>query len=180
MSDPAPRQPAWLDGLAPGGAVLHASPVATTDGLYFMGIAAFGALFVLLTVLRNGNLLIAAVFGAAALWVGATGLKTLRQGLGGLPVLAYDAAGLYLPGTGCIRWTDISRFRPYQARRSIAIALDLDPARVARLSLPARLRARVGRGDLTIGGRILPVSIKSLLDAINPHYRAATGRRILD
>jgi hypothetical protein len=180
MPDPTRRQPAWLDGLAPGGEVLRATSRGTTDGLYFMGIAAFGALFVILTLLRNGNLLIAAVFGAAALWIGATGLKSLRQGLGGLPVLAYDSAGLYVPGTGCIRWADIRRIRLSQVRRSIRIALDLEPSRRARLSLSARLRAVIGQGDVTIAGGILPVSIKNLLDAIDPYYHAGTGRHVSD
>jgi len=178
MPDPAPRQPAWLDGLAPGGEVLRAASFGTTNGLYFVGIAAFGALFVILTLLRNGNPLIAAVVGAAALWIGAIGLRSLRQGLGGLPVLAYDSAGLYVPGTGCIRWADIRRIRLYQSWTSITIALDLEPSRRARLSLPARLRARIVRGDVTIAGGSLPVSIKSLLDAIDPYYHAATRRHV--
>jgi hypothetical protein len=180
MPDPTRRQPAWLDGLAPGGEVLRATSRGTTDGLYFMGIAAFGALFVILTLLRNGNLLIAAVSGAAALWIGATGLKSLRQSLSGLPVLAYDSAGLYVPGTGCIRWADIRRIRLSQVRRSIRIALDLEPSRRARLSLSARLRAVIGQGDVTIAGGILPVSIKNVLDAIDPYYHAVTGRHVSD
>jgi hypothetical protein len=180
MPDPARRQPAWLDGLAPDGVVLRATSLGTARGLYFMGIAAFGALFVILTLLRNGNLLIAAVFGAAALWIGATGLKMLRQGLGGLPILAYDSAGLYVPGPGCIRWADIRRIRLHQVRRSFTIALDLEQPRRARLSLPARLRAEIGHGDVSIAGGTLPVSIKNLLDAIDPYYHAATGRHVSD
>jgi hypothetical protein len=178
MPDPARRQPAWLDGLAPGGEVLRATSLGTTGGLYLMGIAGFGALFVILTLLRNGNLLIAAVFGAAALLIGAIGLNQLRQGLGGLPVLAYDSVGLYVPGAGRIEWADVKRIRPYRARRSVAIALDLEPSRRARLSIPVRLRALLGQGDVTIAGGMLPVSIKALLDAIDPYYHAATGRHV--
>jgi hypothetical protein len=178
MPDPAPRPPSWLDGLAPGGAVLRATSVPTTDGFYFIGIAGFGTLFVLLTILRNGNLLIAAAFGLAAVWFGVTGGLSVRQGMGHRPVLAYDAAGLYVPGAGCIRWADIRNIRLQRARRSFTIALDLEPGRLAQLSLPARLYARLGRGDVRIAGAILPVSTKDLLDAIAPRYRAATGRRV--
>jgi hypothetical protein len=178
MTDPAPRQPAWLAGLAPGGQVLRATSAGTTDGLYLLGIAGFGALFVLQTVLRNGNLLIAAAFGAAALWIGASGLRTIRHARGGAPILAYDATGLYVPDAGCVRWTDIRGFRVYPSGRSITIALVLEPSRRARLHPWARLRGWSGRGDVTIGGSMLPVSIKKLLDAIDPHYHAATGRHV--
>lgn len=178
MPDPAPRQPGWLDGLAPGGAVLRATSVGTTDGIYFIGIAGFGTLAVFLTLLRNGNSLIAAGFGAAALWFGVVGALSVRRGMGHLPVLAYDAAGLYVPGAGCIRWTDVRDIRLYRARRSFTIALELEPARLAQLSLPARLYSMLGRGDVRIAGAILPISTKGLLDAIGPLYRAATGRRV--
>ena len=178
MTDPAPRQPAWLAGLAPGGQVLRATRAGTTDGLYFLGLAAFGALLVALTVLRNGNLLIAAGFGVAVLVIGASGLRTIRLARGGAPILAYDSAGLYVPGAGCVRWTDIRGFRVYPAGRTMTIALELEPSRQARLSRWARLRGLSGRGYLTIGGSMLPVSIKKLLEAIDPHYHAATGRHV--
>jgi hypothetical protein len=178
MPDPARRPPAWLEGLAPGGEVLRATSLLTFSALYFIGIAGFGVLFLLLTFLRNGNLLIAGLFGAAALGIGAIGVNMLRQGLGHLPVLAYDSAGLYLPSAGCIRWADITRIQLYQGRRSITIAIDLEASRRARLSLPARLRAKTGQGDVTIAAGTLPVSIKNLFDAIDPHYHAATGRHV--
>jgi hypothetical protein len=178
MPDPAPRQPAWLDGLAPDGAVLRATSIGTTDGLYSIGIAGFGVLFVLLTILRNGNLAIAAAFGIGALWFGVTGGLSVRQGMGHGPVLAYDAVGLYVPGAGCIRWTDVRQIRLYRGRRSFTITLELEPARRAQLGLRTRLSGRLGRGDVRIAGAILPVSTKSLLDAIDPLYRAATGRRV--
>jgi hypothetical protein len=178
MPDPAQRRPAWLDGLAPDGVVLHATMVRTTDGLYLTGIAGFGALFVILTFLRNGNLLVAGAIGAAAVVIGAVGLKSVREGVRRMPVLAYDAGGLYLPGAGLIRWADIRHFRLLRTRRSVNVALELEPARRARLSTLTRLQARMGQGDMTIAGAILPVSVKGLLDALDPHYHGATGRHV--
>ncbi|HEX5147612.1 MAG TPA: hypothetical protein VFW02_00935 [Candidatus Limnocylindrales bacterium] len=178
MSDAARRQPAWLDGLAPGGEVLRASKLAATGGVYLLGIAGFAALAVFLSVIRNGNLLIAAGFGVAALVLGVMGIRQVRLGLGSFPILAYDATGLYLPGAGCVRWADIRRIRPYQGRSSIMIAVDLEPSRKARLSVPARLAAMTAQGDLRIAGNLLPVSVKKLLDAIDPHYHRATRRHV--
>jgi hypothetical protein len=179
MPDAAPRQPAWLDGLAPGGDVLRATKAATAGGVYLAGIAGFAAVAVFLTVIRNGNLLVAAGFGVAAVALGVTGLRQMRLGLGRLPILAYDAAGLWVPGAGCIQWADIRRIRPYQGRGSITIAVDLEPSRKARLSVPTRLAALIGQGDVRIAGSFLPVSVKKLFDAIDPHYHRATGRHVL-
>ena len=117
-------------------------------------------------------------FGVGALGFGVVGGLSVRRGLGHLPVLGYDAVGLYVPGAGCIRWTEVRDIRVHRVRRSFTITLELEPARRARLSLPARLYAKLGRGDVRIAGAILPMSTKRLLDAIGPLYRAATGRHV--
>jgi hypothetical protein len=178
MSDATRRQPAWLDGLEPGGDVLRAPKAATTGGIYLAGIAGFAALAVFLSVIRNGNLLVAAGFGVAAVVLGLMGLRQVRVALGSLPIVAYDAAGLYVPGAGCIRWADIRRIRPHQGRGAITIAIDLEPSRKVRLSVPTRLAGLVGQGDVRISGSFLPVSVKKVLDAIDHHYHRATGRHV--